>query len=159
MKKKILLVILIICSILFSQTPINLRGHRQYRRIGLMDGNLVMTLFKNYGEVTDYPNEPSCNWPSFGKHYCDGVTIIVSAEVENRDGELIHPMETQYREFVDKSPEDVPWGFEPRPLWFNMDKQENTSPAMSNEPITWPNQWLDRSQDWDGYWNGYFGKG
>lgn len=159
MKKKIIFVILIICSILFSQTPINLRGHRKYRRIGLMDGNLVMTLFKNYGEVTDYPNEPSCNWPSFGKHYCDGVTIIVSAEVENRDGELIHPMETQYREFVDKSPEDVPWGFEPRPFWFNMDKQENSSPAMSNEPNSWPDHWLDRPEDWDGYWNGYFGKG
>ena len=159
MNKKIIIIVLTISSIILAQTPQNLRGHREYRRIGLMDGNLVMTLFKNYGEVTDYPNEPSCNWPSFSKHYCDGVTIIVSAEVENRDGELIHPMETQYREFVDKSPEDVPWGFEPRPFWFNMDKQENTSPAMSNEPITWPDHWLDKPQEWDGFWNGYFGKG
>ncbi len=145
--------------LLYAQTPASMRGHQQYRRLGLMDGNLVQTLFKNYGEVTDYPNEPSCNWPSFGKHYCDGVAIIVSVEVENSLGELIHPMETQYREFVDKSPEDIPWGFEPRPYWFNMDKRENSYPAMSNDPNSWPLHWLDRPESWDGYWNGYFGKG
>jgi len=142
-----------------AQTPDYLRGHNQYRRIGTMDGNLVQTLFKNYGEVTDYPNEPSCNWPSYGRHYCDGVALIVSVEVQNRDGEFVHPMETQYREFTDTSPEGDPWGFEPRPYWFNMDGKENKTPAMSNDPKSWPDQWLDRPDSWDGYWNGYFGKG
>ena len=146
-------------SVSFSQTPRDLRGNAKYRRLGLMDGNLVQTLFKNYGEVTDYPNEPSANWPSLGKHYCDGVALIVSAEVLNRDGILIHPMETQYREFVDKSPEDVPWGFEPRPYWFNMDTRENKYPAMSNDPNSWPVNWLDKPSSWNGFWNGYFGLG
>ncbi len=153
------LVIFLLASGLFSQTQQYLRGNRLYRRIGTMDGNLVLTLFKNYGEVTDYPNEPSCNWPSFGRHYCDGVALIVSAEALNSDGEYVHPMETQYREFVDKSPDDVPWGFEPRPYWFNMDEKENKIPAMSNDSISWPDHWLDKSHSWDRYWNGYFGKG
>jgi hypothetical protein len=134
---------------LFAQTPLAFRGKKDYRRIGTMDGNLVLTRFKNFGEVTDYPNEPSCNWPSYGRHYCDGIAIVVSVEVENGDGELIHPMETQYREFVDKSPEDIPWGFEPRPYWFNMDAKENRIPAMSNEPLSWPEEWLDKPSTWN----------
>jgi hypothetical protein len=153
------LIILLLGSIIVAQTPLEMRGHSIYRRIGLMDGNLVYTLFKNYGEVTDYPNDPSGDWPSLGKHYCDGVALIVSAEVANADGALIHPMETQYREFVDVSPEGVPWGFEPRPYWFNMDTRENKFPAMSNQPVSWPTHWLDKPSSWDGYWNGYFGKG
>ena len=154
----ILIFVMIACN-LYPQTPLSYRGKKDYRRIGVMDGNLVLTKFKNYGEITDYPNEPSCNWPSLGRHYCDGVAIIVSVEVENSKGELIHPMETQYREFVDKSPDDIPWGFEPRPYWFNMDAKENRIPAMSNDPISWPKHWLDRPESWNGYWNGYFGKG
>ena len=150
---------LLLVSSLYPQTQQYLRGNKLYRRIGTMDGNLVSTLFKNYGEVTDYPSEPSCNWPSFGRHYCDGVALIVSAEAINGDSILVHPMETQYREFVDKSPEGVPWGFEPRPYWFNMDKKENKIPAMSNDPVSWPAHWLDRPHSWDEYWNGYFGKG
>ncbi|MEE8436805.1 MAG: hypothetical protein V3S22_00545 [Candidatus Neomarinimicrobiota bacterium] len=153
------LTILFLFDSIMAQTPLDMRGNALYRRLGLMDGNLVSTLFKNYGEVTDYPNEPSANWPSLGKHYCDGVALIVSAEVLNDKGVLIHPMETQYREFVDKSPEDIPWGFEPRPHWFNMDTHENKVPAMSNEPVSWPPNWPDKPDSWNGYWNGYFGKG
>jgi len=156
-----LLSVLVCCllSIANAQTDQEKRGNAIYRRIGLMDGNLVKTLFKNYGEVTDYPNEPSANWPSLGRHYCDGVALIVSVSVENSLGEHIHPMETQYREFTDVSPEDIPWGFEPRPYWFNMDTRENKFPAMSNDSISWPETWPDRSSTWDNYWNGYFGKG
>jgi hypothetical protein len=142
-----------------AQTPFDLRGNRLHRRIGTMDGNLVLTKYKNYGEVTDYPNEPSGNWPTYGRHYCDGVALIVSAEVTNGYGQVIHPMETQYREFVDSSPTGIPWGFEPRPFWFNGDQQENFIPAVSNEPISWPDGWPDKPRSWDGYWNGYFGKG
>ncbi len=155
----LLVLILPMANDLAAQTPQEFRGSLLYRRIGTMDGNLVLTKYKNYGEVTDYPNEPSCNWPSFGRHYCDGVALIVSAEVMNGYGDLVHPMETQYREFVDKSPEDIPWGFEPRPFWFNTDPQENNIPAVSNEPVSWPDAWPDKPNSWDGYWNGYFGKG
>jgi len=161
LSKLILLAVLIQTSsdLLTAQTPLEFRGNLLNRRIGTMDGNLVLTRYKNYGEVTDYPNEPSCNWPSYGRHYCDGVALIVSAEVTNSLGIKIHPMETQYREFVDKSPDDVPWGFEPRPFWFNGDPQENNIPAVSNEPVSWPHSWPDRPSSWDGYWNGYFGRG
>jgi hypothetical protein len=126
-----------------AQTPAELRGDQKYRRRGLMNGNLVHTLFWNYCEVGSYPDDPSGCWPTPERHYLDDITLVVSVEVENADGQLIHPMETQYREFVDKSPEDIPWGFEPRPFWFNMDEGENKSPAMSTDPTGRMTGWTD----------------
>lgn len=164
MKRKPFILSFIICMIFLevialAQTPSSLRGHRIYRRKGLMNGNLVSTLFWNYCEVGDYPNEPSGCWPSAERHYLDDITLVVSVQTVNDTGLTIYPMETQFREFVDVSPDDVPWGFEPRPYWFNMDERFNTSPAMSNNPNTWPDYWPDRDLTWSGYWNGYFGKG
>lgn len=159
---KVLFLIVLACPgdiELLAQTPQALRGNRMYRRRGLMNGNLVHTLFWNYCEVGDYPEEPSGCWPTPDRHYLDDITLVVSVEVANGAGVLIHPMETQYREFVDVSPEGVPWGFEPQPYWFNMDEGENKSPAMSNDQRTWPENWPDKPASWDGYWDGYFGKG
>jgi hypothetical protein len=73
----------------FAQTPSSMRGHRLYRRRGLMNGNLVSTLFWNYCEVGDYPDEPSGCWPSAERHYLDDITLIVSVETKNRDGVTI----------------------------------------------------------------------
>jgi len=165
MKKNAFLILLILGiiglqeSALQAQTPASMRGNAKYRRRGLMNGNLVHTFFWNYCEVGSYPDDPSGCWPSLDQHYLDDITLIVSVEAVNGDGRLIHPMETQYREFVDVSPEGVPWGFEARPNWFNMDEGANSSPAMSNDPNTWPEYWLDKPLSWVGYWNGYFGKG
>ncbi|MBN2601664.1 MAG: hypothetical protein JXR87_06700 [Candidatus Marinimicrobia bacterium] len=160
MKKNVFWMLLIIGSIgLQAQTPASMRGHAKYRRRGLMNGNLVFTYFWNYCEVGSYPDDPSGCWPTPEQHYLDDITLVVSVEAVNGDGNLIHPMETQYREFVDTSPEGVPWGFEARPNWFNMDEGSNSSPAMSNNPSTWPDYWLDQPLSWAGYWNGFFGKG
>ncbi|HPN74522.1 MAG TPA: hypothetical protein PK386_04440, partial [Candidatus Marinimicrobia bacterium] len=157
--KSLLIIMLFLGVTALAQTPSSLRGHRMYRRRGLMNGNLVSTLFWNYCEVGDYPDEPSGCWPSAERHYLDDITLIVSVKTENRNGETIYPMETQFREFVDISPDGIPWGFEPQPFWFNMDEQYNTSPAMSNNPNTWPDYWPDQDMSWNGYWNGYFGRG
>jgi len=165
MKKNAFLFLLIIGIIglqeyaLQAQTPASMRGHAKYRRRGLMNGNLVHTFFWNYCEVGSYPDDPSGCWPSPDRHYLDDITLIVSVEAVNGDDELIHPMETQFREFVDVSPEGVPWGFEAQPNWFNMDEGANSSPAMSNNPVTWPEYWLDKPLSYAGYWNGFFGKG
>ncbi|NQT96695.1 MAG: T9SS type A sorting domain-containing protein [Candidatus Marinimicrobia bacterium] len=132
-------------------------GHWVFRRMGILDAGLVSTLFKNYSEITDYPNEPSANWPSLGKHYCDGVAFIIQAETQDISGNIIHPMETQYREFVDKSPEDIPWGWEPLPGYFNPLFFE--TPAMSNQSQSWPTHWPNRPPQWDGYWDGFNGRG
>ncbi len=153
-----LAVLIIGLELLVAQTAPELRGDQMYRRRGLMNGNLAQTLFHNYCEIGAYPDDPSGCWPTAENHYLDDITLVVSVEVANRDTVLIHPMETQFREFVDESPEGVPWGFEPRPNWFNMDEAENKTPAMSNDDNSWPYDWPDQAADWNSHWNGYFGK-
>ena len=149
-------------QILSAQQPglFDQRGKERYNRRGIMDGNLVRTLFKNQGEVALWPDQPSGEWPAGSNHsYVDGVALIVSAEAQNMHDSTIHVMETQYREFVDVSPDGKLWGWCARPYWFNMDREENDSPALSDDPNTWPRTWPDKPTSWDGFWNGYFGKG
>ena len=122
-----------------------------------MDGNLVRTLFINWGEVAHWPDSPSGEWPKGSGHqYVDGVALVVQAHTFDENGEVIYPMETQYREFVDKSPLDELWGWGPLPGYFNA---KGSEPAMSDDPDTWPLSWPDKPMEWDGYWNGFFGKG
>lgn len=132
-------------------------GNPIYRRQGIMDGNLVRTIFINWGEIAHWPDSPSGEWPKGSGHqYVDGVALVVQARTIDRHGNVIYPMETQYREFVDKGPNDELWGWAPLPGYFNPRSNE---PAMSDDPSTWPEHWPDRPSDWDGYWNGFFGKG
>ncbi|MDZ7373775.1 MAG: hypothetical protein ONB23_07365 [candidate division KSB1 bacterium] len=132
-------------------------GNPIYRRQGIMDGNLVRTIFINWGEIAHWPDSPSGEWPKGSGHqYVDGVALVVQARTVDRHGRVIYPMETQYREFVDKGPKDELWGWAPLPGYFN---PRSSEPAMSDDPNTWPAHWPDRPSDWDGYWNGFFGKG
>ncbi|MCH8929239.1 MAG: hypothetical protein IIB39_11070, partial [Candidatus Marinimicrobia bacterium] len=111
-----------------------------------MDGNLVRTIFLNHGEVALWPFQPSGEWPKGSGHsYLDGVAPWVSAEVVDIHGETVHPLETNYREFVDVEPgTGKVWGFQPVPGYVNLNQD---SPAMSNDPSTWPNRWPDQP-DW-----------
>ena len=71
-----------------------------------MDGNLVRTIFYNNGEVGQWPFQPSGEWPKgTGHSYLDGVGVLIATEL-NAPGnnEIIHPLETCYREWMDKDP-------------------------------------------------------
>jgi len=70
---------------------------------GFMDGNLVSTVYYNFGEIADWLNEPSRSgvWPKGTNHtYVDGIAIIVQAETQDPAGNIIHPLETNYFEFT-----------------------------------------------------------
>ncbi len=152
-------------------------GHEDYVRVGTMDGNLVRTLFRNWGEIAKWPDSPSGEWPKgTGHQYVDGVALVVQARAIDNDGKVIYPMETQYREFVDIGPKEELWGWAPLPGYFN---PEGTEPAMSDDPSTWPDFWPDKPDGWKNpneirndfdddanglvddlvFWNGFFGKG
>lgn len=162
----------IMTFILILVLPISLLGQAVQQRVpdpntgdlsklkyGIMDGNRIATLFKNWGEIAEHPNSPSCEWPKgTGHEYQDGVALIVSVETQDIHGNTIHPMETQYREFVDVNPENPNelWGWAPLPGY---NSEGSDSPAMSDDPSTWPLRWPDKPPSWDGYWNGWFGKG
>lgn len=134
------------------------KGDIIYTKRGIMDGNNVRTIFYNHGEIAHFPDQPSGEWPKGTGHtYVDGISVIVQAETRDSSGQIIHPLETNYREFIRKDPvTGVPWGWEPLPGYADPTQDQ---PAMSNKPETWPRTWPDRSADWNGLWNGYFGRG
>ena len=93
-------------------------GNIQYRREGVMDGNLVRTLFYNNGEVGQWPFQPSGEWPKgTGHSYLDGVAVLIASQlVAPGDNSIITPLETSYREWMDKDPNTGQiWGLEPLP--------------------------------------------
>ncbi|HYQ87036.1 MAG TPA: hypothetical protein VES59_07330 [Bacteroidota bacterium] len=125
-----------------------------------MDGNLVETIYYNHGEIADWLNDPTHSgvWPKGTNHtYVDGVAIIVQSEVQDQQGHVFHPLETNYYEYTRQNVVNgVTYGWWPLPGY---DARFRTTPAQSNDPVTWPPHWPDRPNDWDGYWNGFFGKG
>ncbi|MCF8240821.1 MAG: hypothetical protein K9J16_05500 [Melioribacteraceae bacterium] len=136
------------------------KGDNNQTRKGFMDGNLVGTVYYNFGEIADWQNEPSRSgvWPKGTNHtYVDGVAIIVQAEAQDPSGNLIHPLESNYYEFTrfDRAT-GITYGWWPLPGYA---APYSSSPARSDDHLTWPATWPDRLSDWDGYWNGFFGKG
>ncbi|MCA9755521.1 MAG: T9SS type A sorting domain-containing protein [Candidatus Eisenbacteria bacterium] len=156
--------------------PMDERGTADAERSGVLDAGNVRTLFWNYGMVGDYPADPgnvdlsvfhSCEAPKgSGMNYSDGITPFVLAKVRQRGGTDAYIMETGYRERQGTSPYfNRVMRFEPRPGYFQADPSinEGRSPAVSNDPRTWPDAWPDKRNDlddpgWSGSWNGYFGK-
>ena len=136
--------------------PPQMRGNRKYRKQGIHNGNLVETLFYNFGEVAWWGRQPSGVWPKGSGHsYMDGITPIVVTEVVNHNGDTLHICEAGYRELMDISPDGVERGWQPRPGYANPNQDKI---AMSDDPNSWPDSWPDKGPDWNGYWNGYFGK-
>ncbi|MCX6151878.1 MAG: T9SS type A sorting domain-containing protein [Ignavibacteriales bacterium] len=137
------------------------KGDLQYRRQGIMDGNLVRTLFDNCGMIGQWPNQPSGEWPKASGHsYLDGLCVLIASEVKAPGNEqIIHPLETYYREWVDKDPvTGALWTLTPVPGYANPNSQ---TPAISADPNSWPSEWpaaLGLGSDWNGSWYGYFGK-
>lgn len=150
-----LLVLILLSEALLAGGPY---GSRQHRKRGIMDGNLVTTEFFNYGMIANWPNQPGGVWPKgTGHSYVDGVAMIVAASAIDEDGNRIHPFSSMYREDMDRDPvTNEPLGWEPISGYSNPNQDE---PALSDNDNSWPWHWPDRPASWDGYWNGYFGKG
>src|SRR5208283_291056 len=61
------------------------KGTHYEARKGLMNGNLVSTIYYNFSEIADWKNDPSNSgvWPKGTNHtYVDGVAVIVQAETQ-----------------------------------------------------------------------------
>ncbi len=152
----LLTILFFLCS--FGQIFIDPnKGNIIYTKKGLMDGNFVRTTFLNHGEIAHWPDAMSGEWPKGTGHtYVDGIAVIVQAETRDSGGTVIHPLETNYREFIRRDPvTEVPWGWAPLPGYANPTQNQ---PAISNDPTTWPSTWPDRPPEWNGLWNGLFGR-
>jgi len=164
----IIIILLLVTTISYSQVTPQTQLYRdepygdiQFRKEGIMDGNLVRTLFYNNGEVGQWPFQPSGEWPKgSGQTYLDGVAVLVATEIET-DAGIVHPLQTSYREWMDRDPiTGTIWGLEPVPGYVNPSSEK---PAISNDPTSWPLTWPKSLPNidptWDGLWFGYFGKG
>jgi hypothetical protein len=140
------------------------KGDIQYRRESIMDGNQVRTLFDNCSQIGHWPQQPSGEWPKYSGHsYEDGICVLIAAEVTAPGtGQKIHPLETYYREWVDKDPvTGALWTLTPVPGYMNA---SYTKPAINTDKKSWPAFWPDKLTDlndpgWANKWSGYFGKG
>ncbi len=155
--------------------PAAARGSISAERMGTLDAGSIRTRFYNFGMVGDYPSNPgSVDLSVFhsleapkgsGMNYSDGITPFLLARVVPSAGDTIHIMETGYRERQALNSRGQMIRLEPRPGYFQEDPSINVSrsPAMSNDPRTWPASWPDKLDDaadpgWPGSWNGYAGK-
>lgn len=143
----------------FAQhVPDTAKGRIFNTKRGILEGNNIRTLFLNHGEFGYYPDSPSFEWPAnSGHNYIAGTTFIVQAKAIDKFGAAIHPLETNYREFIRRDPfTSLPYGWEPLAGYAG---SAQTQPAISSRPETWPVHWPNKPNDWDGQWNGYFGRG
>lgn len=181
-KKILSLVIIVFFSLTtnyYTQIPVvppQWRGTIDAERRGIHDANLIRTMFYNFGMVGDYPPDPlnvdlsvfhSVEIPKgSGENYSDGTTPFVLSKVTQTNGRPAYIMLTGYRERQGTSPiTNKTMRFEPRFGYFQVKPEINKgrSPAISNDPRTWPDEWYDKLNDpdnpgWKGSWNGYFGK-
>ena len=157
-------VVILSISLLLISTPMlkaqntidGLHGDRNNRKQGLHNGNLVETLFWNFGEVAWWGKQPSGVWPKGTNHsYMDGIYPLVAAEVQLSDGRITHIVEGGYREHYEEGSTGVEFGWQPLPDFANPDQDYI---ALSDDPNTWPPYWPDQPADWGGSWNGYFGR-
>ncbi|MFA6456799.1 MAG: Ig-like domain-containing protein, partial [Bacteroidota bacterium] len=168
-KRLLHLFLIIIISIANAQIPDNIQRYRnepkgeiKNRKKGLLDGNRVRTQFFNTGEVSDWYNgavsAPHLEWPKgTGHRHLDGYTFLVGSKFKiidaNNIERYITPIETQYREEMDRDPATgLIWGFEPLPGYVN---PSSSTPAMSNNKESFPSVWpeaLGLSPSWNGKW-------
>lgn len=154
------------------------KGNIQYRKKGMLDGNLVRTVYQNSGEVSDWFDgavaAPHGEWPKgTGHRSLDGLGLLIGSKVKIVDvlgnTKFITPIQSAYREEMDFDPvtRDI-WGLEPVPGYVH---PASTRPGINIDKSTFPNRWPrsifydlygtqeDSIKKWDGHWYGYFGRG
>lgn len=179
---KLRTVLLLNCLVVFAvcaqaQRIEDYKGNPLYRSSNYMSGNLVRTVFYNYGLVGNL-DEISGEWPiGTGNEYVGDVSPLVAIQFVHPSGDTLVSVTTSDgpRGFPDGPPGGGAfWGFEPL-MGFAAAAVADEDPrvAVSNQPSTWPTFWPDRELDdvrdqswwrdendpgWRGSWNGYFGK-
>jgi hypothetical protein len=168
-------VILVLTSLSDVTLAQKLRGDPTFRKVGIHNGNLVKTVFGNWGVIAQPADQgPPLAWKFDDNGYAGDVSILVGVELDfprlGISNDTVHS--------VVICPVDRPggasggesgsggkfWGFEPVPGYANPTLEApGKGVAMSHLPETWPPFWPDHP-DWvdstgKAVWNGYFGKG
>ena len=133
------------------------------RRLGVHNGNKILTRFTNYGSIADWRNSPGrydCGiYPiGSGRSYLAEFSPLVAAETPSAtSGVPLHILS----EGMPSSSIDAPvsgnylWQFEPRLGYANTN---DSLIAMSDDTLSWPETWPDLPADWDNKWAGQYGQ-
>ena len=131
------------------------------RRVMVMNSNQVETEVTNYGSVARGGQSPIGGiWPrGTGHDHLHEMTGLIGAQVigPNNDTTLI--VSDGYSEFAGEEidPEtNILMKFHPLSGYLRIAQDQNEI-ANSLNPLSWPEQWPGRSEEWDGTWNGFFG--
>lgn len=173
--------------------PDDLRGREQSIARGILDGNLIETNFRNHAEFSRWNDLPWGVWPrGIGGRHIDGVAMVVAGQVPGERTKwpeffnattdtTLNPVIITYREAgKTQGPTGALWGWLPLPGFHNPDRRSpitgdaEPTPALSDDPSSWPVFWPDRLDNPDdpgwrndsvddnpnvAAWNGLFGKG
>ncbi len=136
-------------------------GHGN-RRLGVHNGNKILTRFTNYGSIADWRNSPGrydCGiYPiGSGRSYLAEFSPLVAAETPNANGAPLHIVsEGMPSSSIDKpTSDDYLWQFEPRLGYANTN---DSLIAMSDDSLSWPDSWANLSSEWDNRWAGQYGQ-
>lgn len=142
---------------------------REYQRNAVMRGNLVKTVFGNWGVIgqPDYVGSRGA-WIYDNNGYIGDVSPLVGAEITALDN---NGNPVRFRSVVttpvsrpvlnhEVSPSGDTWTFQPVAGFFN-ERQESV--ALLSDPNSWPPVWPDKLNEstdpgWPGSWNSIFGK-
>lgn len=161
--------------------PPEYRGQSTWIARGILDGNLIETNFRNHGELARWNDLPWGVWPrGIGGRHIDGIGIIAAGRIRGerakwpfyngKNDTLINPVILTYREAGKKlGPSGAIWGWLPLDGFHNPRRISplgglEPTPAMSDDPTSWPAFWPDRLDNpddpgWASEWNGFFGRG
>ena len=167
-----------------SDIPVTYRGQESSIARGILDGNLIETNFRNHGEMSRWDDAPWGVWPrGVGGRHIDGVGITVAGQVPGERTDYpqfypdavgdttLNPVILNYREAGRRvGPRGEIWGWLPLPGFHNPNRinpitgDRTPTPALSDDPTSWPGFWPDRLSNpddpgWAGFWNGFFGRG
>ena len=164
-----------------SSIPSNIRGREDATARGVLDGNLIETNFRNYTEFANINDTPMGIWPrgQLNRHI-DGIGMSVGARVHGHRAKypdvfggvgdtVLNPISMHYFDGITQSPRGDIWGWLPLPGFHNplrvntITGLREPTPALSDDPTSWPEFWPDKSAvfddpGWAGSWNGIFGK-
>ena len=167
-----------------SDIPPGYRGTESSIARGILDGNLIETNFRNQGELSRYNDLPWGVWPRGGNggRHIDGVGVMIAGQVPGERSDYsdfyntgrdttLNPVVLNYRDAgLRIGPDGGIWGWLPLPGFHNPNRVDpitgarNPTPALSDDPTSWPSFWPDRLDNpddpgWAGFWDGFFGKG
>ena len=161
--------IFILFTLLFSQGSLRKKAvsdptERSTPKVGAVidrkyadhTGNRIMNRFYNFGGIGDGGGQFSGIYPiGSGNSYFYEFTPVIAASVIDSSGNRKHIVSDGAIGLRDMSPFGYQWGFEPLPGFANPNQDYM---AINTIEDSWPESWPNRDEDWNGYWNGAYGK-